>query len=74
MSFPTANGGERPRSTDDSQRLPNGRVPRLRLRIVDTPGNSSRATLYPTDAADIDRMETWLTVDTSVVRDLSACR
>lgn len=33
-----------------------------------------RATLYPTDTMDIDRMETWLTVDASIVRDLSNCR
>lgn len=74
----------------DSSRRPNGdelheaagagqpfltqRSPLLRLRIVGVPERSDRATLYPADAADIDRMETWLTLDASVVRDLSACR
>lgn len=74
MTFPTANGGERPGLTNDSRRVPKLRLPVLRLRIVGVPEKPDRATLYPADAADIDRMETWLTVDASVVRDLSACR
>jgi len=74
MASSTANGGERPDSGNDSRRFLTARTPLLRLRITDIPGKSDRATLYPTDAADIDRMETWLTVDASVVRELSDCR
>lgn len=37
------------------------RSPPLRLRIIGLPERSD-ATRYPGDAADINRMETWLTV------------
>lgn len=68
---PTANDGD---PENDSWRFLTHRAPCLRLRIVGAPGQPDRATLYPADAADIDRMETWLTVDASVVEELSAWR
>lgn len=73
-SVPTANGGDRSDAANDSWRFLHHRAPLLRLRIVGVPGQPDRATLYPVDAADIDRMETWLTVDASLVRELSAWR
>lgn len=74
MTSSTANGGERPDSTNNSRRFLTYRAPLLRLQFVDVPDKPDRATLYPADAADIDQMATWLTVDAGVVRDLSGCR
>lgn len=74
MTSSTANGGEHPNSTSDSRRFLTHRAPLLRLQIIGVPNKPDRATLYPADGADIDRMKTWLTVDASVVRDLSGCR
>jgi hypothetical protein len=71
---PTANDGDRSDAANDGRRFLTTRAPLLRLRIVGVPDQSDRATLYPADSADIDRMETWLTVDASLVRELSACR
>ncbi len=70
-SASTANDGD---PANDSWRFLNHRASLLRLRIVGVPGQPDRATLYPADAADVDRMETWLTVDASLVRDLSTWR
>lgn len=74
MTFSTANGGERPGSANGSRQFLTHRAPLLRLQIVSVGDNPDRATLYPADAVDIDRMETWLTVDASLVRDLAGCR
>lgn len=74
MTASTANGGDRPDSATDGRQPPNVRVPLLRLRTVSPLDGDDRATIYPADAMDVERMETWLTVDASVVRDLSACR
>lgn len=74
MTSSTTNGDERPDLGNGSRRFLTHNAPLLRLRITSIPGESDRATLYPADAADIDRMETWLTIDATVVRDLSGCR
>ena len=74
MASSTANGGDRPDSGNDSRRFLTARAPLLRLRITSIPGESDQATLYPADAMDIERMETWLTIDADVLRDLSNCR
>ena len=46
----------------------------LQMKCVTVTDRPDRATLYPADSTNIDRMETWLTVDTTVVCELSACR
>ncbi|WP_449271652.1 DUF7511 domain-containing protein [Halolamina pelagica] len=74
MTSSTANGGERPNSTNESRRFLTHRAPLLRLQIIGVGDKPDRATLYPADTVDIDRMKTWLTVDASIVRDLSNCR
>lgn len=70
MSSSPPNGDERLNSGKNSRWFLTCRTPLLRLRVDDVPGESDRATLYPADVADIDRMETWLTVDASAVADL----
>jgi len=74
MTSSTANDDERPNLTTDSQPFLTHRASLLRLQIVGFSDSPDRATLYPKDAADVDRMETWLTVDAGVVCDLSVCR
>jgi hypothetical protein len=48
--------------------------PELRLRIVGNAADPDRATVYPPGLSGIARMETWLSVDLSVVVDLGAWR
>jgi len=53
---------------------PRRRSPTLRLAVVRRDGGPDRATVHPSEATGIERMETWLSVDLSVVTDLSARR
>jgi len=48
--------------------------PSLRLTVVHRDGGSDRATVHPPGLTGVERMETWLSVDLSVVVDLSAWR
>jgi len=74
MTFSAANGGDRSDTATDGRRFLTSPAPVLRLQFVGGVAEPERATLYPADVADIDRMETWLTVDAGVVRELSNCR
>ncbi|KPN29390.1 hypothetical protein SY89_00103 [Halolamina pelagica] len=74
MTLPTANGGDRSDTATDGRRFLTPPAPVLRLQFVGGVAEPDQATLYPADAADIDRMETWLTIDAGVVRELSNCR
>lgn len=49
-------------------------VPDLQLAIVAYDDSPDRGTIYPPDLTGIARMETWISVDMSVVADLSIWR
>lgn len=74
MGSSIPNGGGRPDSNTDGRRFLTPPAPRLRLRVTDVPGETDRATLSPADATDVERMETWLSIDAGVLRDLAGCR
>ncbi|MFC6872573.1 DUF7511 domain-containing protein [Halobellus marinus] len=50
------------------------REPALRLAVVDQDGRPDRATIHPPGLTGTARLETWLSVDLSVVVELSAWR
>lgn len=49
-------------------------VPDLQLAIVKYDDRPDRGTIHPPDLTGIERMETWISVDVSVVADLSMWR
>ena len=49
-------------------------VPDLRLDVVRYEYSPDRGTVHPPDLTGIERMETWISVDMSVVADLSMWR
>lgn len=51
-----------------------GAVPDLQLAIVEYDESPNRGTIHPPGLMGMERMETWLSVDLSVVIDLSAWR
>jgi hypothetical protein len=53
---------------------PRRRSPALRLTVVRRDEAPDRATVHPSGATGIERMETWLSVDLSTVTDLSTWR
>jgi hypothetical protein len=53
---------------------PRCRSPALRLAVVRRDDAPDRATVHPSGATGIERMETWLSVNLSAVTDLSAWR
>ncbi|WP_425499280.1 DUF7511 domain-containing protein [Natronosalvus rutilus] len=50
------------------------RRPALQLAIVSYDDSPDRGTIHPPDMTGIERMETWISVDLSVVVDLSMWR
>lgn len=71
------------RTTDDAEQrthtplewpLLNGQSQELGLEIVDVDGRPDRATIFPVDSTNLTRMETWISVDAAIVRELSAWR
>jgi hypothetical protein len=48
--------------------------PELRLRIAEYDGRPDRATIYPDEVPSVDALETWISVDVSVVELLEAWR
>jgi hypothetical protein len=57
-------------SESDSRRT----VPELRLSIAERDDGADRGTVHPRGLTGMERMETWLSVDLSVVVDLAAWR
>lgn len=49
-------------------------VPALQLVTVTYDDSPDRGTIHPPDSTGIERMETWVSVDMSVVADLSMWR
>lgn len=49
-------------------------VPDLQLAIITYDGSPDRGTIHPPDLTGIERMEAWISVDMSVVTDLSIWR
>ena len=48
--------------------------PALRLRIAEYDDRPDRATIYPDEVPPVDALETWISVDVSVVKLLEAWR
>ena len=48
--------------------------PELRLTVVENDDSPDRGTIYPPDLTGLERMETWVSVDMSMVIDLSTWR
>lgn len=71
---------ERPpeEQTNNSHETPSkaGRqtVPDLKLAVVKYDERPNRGTIHPTDQTKIEQMETWISIDMSVVTDLSLWR
>lgn len=72
----TANNRERPleERTNNNPEPPSQAggetVPDLQLAIVEYDDSPDRGTIHPPDLSGIERMETWISVDMSVVADL----
>ncbi|MGM0397818.1 MAG: DUF7511 domain-containing protein [Halobacteriota archaeon] len=49
-------------------------VPDLRLAVVRYDDRPDRGTIHPSGLTGLERMETWISVDMSLVTDLSTCR
>ncbi|UWG46350.1 Uncharacterized protein HSRCO_0048 [Halanaeroarchaeum sp. HSR-CO] len=49
-------------------------VPDLRLAVVRYDDRPDRGTIHPSGLTGLERMETWISVDMSLVADLSTCR
>lgn len=78
-SHTTSNGGRFPEEqTSDSLETPSQAegetVPDLQLAIVTYDDSPDRGTIHPPDLTGIERMETWISVDLSVIEDLSMWR
>ncbi|MFB6235032.1 MAG: hypothetical protein ABEH81_01845 [Halopenitus sp.] len=63
-----------PRPPESRSSTGGERVPALQLAVVNYDGRPDRGTIYPADSNGIERMETWLSVDMSLVVDASAWR
>lgn len=63
-----------PRTPESRSSTGSERVPSLQLAVVKHDGMSDRGTIYPADSNGIERMETWMSVDMSLVVDASAWR
>ncbi|WP_259518372.1 hypothetical protein [Halanaeroarchaeum sp. HSR-CO] len=49
-------------------------MPDLRLAVVRYDDRPDRGTIHPSGLTGLERMETWISVDMSLVADLSTCR
>jgi len=49
-------------------------VPDLQLAVVTYDDRPDRGTIHPPDLTEIERIETWISVDISVIADLSMWR
>lgn len=66
---------ESPSSSEKSKRnIRTTNAPELRLAVVKYDDSPDRGTIHPPDLTGLKRMETWISVDMSVVVDLSAWR
>jgi hypothetical protein len=82
MSEPSHTSSNRERSPEEqannSRETPSQSeretVPGLQLAIVKYDDRPDRGTIHPPDLTGIERMETWISVDMSVVADLSMWR
>lgn len=76
----TSSNGKRPpeeqtnNSRETSSQAEGETVPDLQLAIVTYDDSPDRGTIHPPDLTGIERMETWISVDLSVVADLSMWR
>jgi hypothetical protein len=58
----------------DETLLCEDRRPALELTVVEYTSRPDRVTVHPPDSTGVARMETWLSVDSSVVVDLAGWR
>ncbi len=73
-SVSPSNGGD-PQKTGPGGRSGRERAePLLRLAVVAYDDSSDRATIYPPNQTGMGQLERWLSVDVSVVVDVSAWR